>query len=78
MLVYAIILRWYTAKVRNYNEKANLMRENVGKRVLSEFLSFLKYKVDNDLLTMEEVESMARELADIICMLGCPTCGGKG
>lgn len=68
------------------------MRDNVGKRVLSEFLSFLKYKVDNDLLTMEEVESIARvieenltligtagdsarELADIICRLGCPNCG---
>lgn len=70
MLVYAIILRWYTAKVRNYNEKANLMRENVGKRVLSEFLSFLKYKVDNDLLTMEEVESMARVVEENLNLLG--------
>ena len=46
------------------------MRENVGKRVLSEFLSFLKYKVDNDLLTMEEVESMARVVEENLNLLG--------
>ena len=46
------------------------MRDNVGKRVLSEFLSFLKYKVDNDLLTMEEVESMARAIEENLTILG--------
>lgn len=46
------------------------MRDNIGKRVLSEFLSFLKYKVDNDLLTMEEVESMARVVEENLHVLG--------
>lgn len=46
------------------------MRENVGKLILSEFLSYLKYKVDNDLLTMEEVESIVRTLEDNLTVLG--------
>lgn len=46
------------------------MRDNVGKRVLSEFLSFLKYKVDNDLLTMEEVESIARVIEENLTLIG--------
>lgn len=36
------------------------MQRNTGKRILSEFFSFLQYKVDNDLLTMDEVESMSK------------------
>ena len=46
------------------------MRDNIGKHILSEFLSFLKYKVDNDLLTMEEVESMARAMEENMTVLG--------
>ena len=30
--------------------------------MLLEFLDFLKYKIENDLLTMEEVESLARTI----------------
>ena len=46
------------------------MRENVGKRILSEFLSYLKYKVDNDLVTMEEVESVLRMIEESLTVLG--------
>lgn len=46
------------------------MQEKVGKKLLSEFLSYLQYKVDNDLLTMEEVESMARSIEENITILG--------
>lgn len=46
------------------------MQENVGKKMLSEFLSYLQYKVDNDLLTMEEVECMARGIEENLTLLG--------
>ena len=46
------------------------MQENIGKRILSEFLAYLKYKVDNDLLTMGEVESMAKAVEENISLLG--------
>ncbi len=46
------------------------MRDNVGKKILSEFLGFIRYKVDNDLLTMEEVESMAKAIEDNLTILG--------
>ena len=45
------------------------MLENVGKRILSEFLSYLKYKVDNDLLTMEEVESISKAIEENLTVL---------
>ena len=32
--------------------------QRLGKKFLSEFLGFLKYKVDHDLLTLDEVESI--------------------
>ena len=46
------------------------MQENVGKKILSEFLSFLKYKVDNDLLTMAEIESICRAIEENMTVLG--------
>ena len=46
------------------------MQDNVGKKILSEFLSFLKYKVDNDLLTMEEVESLVKTIEGNLTVLG--------
>lgn len=42
----------------------------LGKKLLLEFLSFLKYKVDNDLLTMEEVDSIVKTIDDNIRVLG--------
>ena len=46
------------------------MQDNVGKKILSEFLSFLKYKVDNNLLTMEEVESLVKTIEENLTVLG--------
>ena len=46
------------------------MQDNVGKRILSEFLDFMKYKVDNDLLTMEEVESIAKTIEENLDLAG--------
>ncbi len=46
------------------------MQKFNGKRVLSEFLSFLKYKVDNDLLTMDEVESIAHTIEEGLILRG--------
>ncbi|MBR5660595.1 MAG: hypothetical protein IKW99_03500 [Bacteroidales bacterium] len=46
------------------------MNPEAGKIILSEFLAFLKYKVDNDLLTMEEVDSLAKAFADNIRLTG--------
>lgn len=40
------------------------------KVIVSEFLGFLKYKVDNDLLTMEEVESLAKAMEEGLEMMG--------
>ena len=31
---------------------------NLGKKILSDFLGFLKYKVDNDLLTIDEISAI--------------------
>lgn len=46
------------------------MRENVGKRLLLELLDFLRYKVDNDLMTMEDIESLARVIEEHLPLLG--------
>lgn len=46
-------------------EKSNTMKE-----IVSEFLAFLKYKVDNDILTMEEVESMCKLFEKELMLIG--------
>lgn len=46
------------------------MRNNIGKTILSEFLDYLQYKVKNDLLTMEEVESLARIVEENLPLQG--------
>ena len=46
------------------------MQDNVGKRLLLEFLDFLRYKVDNDLMTMEDIESLARVIEEHLPLLG--------
>ena len=43
-----------------YNKETNERR--FGKKILSDFLGFLKYKVDNDQLTVEEEQAMLRIL----------------
>ena len=42
--------------MQSYDKKAD--EKKLGRKFLSEFLSFLKYKVDHDLLTLDEVELM--------------------
>lgn len=46
------------------------MQNNVGKRIVLEFLDYLKYKVDNDLLTMEEIRSLAYAVEENLMLLG--------
>ena len=46
------------------------MRDNVGKRILLEFIDFFRYKVENDLLTMQEMESLARTIEENVKLLG--------
>lgn len=36
--------------------------KRIGRQILSDFLGFLKYKVDHDLLTLDEVEQIANVL----------------
>lgn len=40
------------------------------KETLSEFLGFLKYKVDNEILTLEEVQSIAMVVAENLRLSG--------
>lgn len=46
------------------------MRENIAKELLLEFLSFLKFKIDNDALTLEELQDMARAVAEDLPLQG--------
>lgn len=46
------------------------MQEKVCKKIVLEFLAFLRYKVKNDLLTMEEIESLARMFEENLTVLG--------
>ncbi len=50
-----------------------LMKEpntDASKRVVLEFLDFLRYKIENDLLTMGEVESFAKVISERVLLLG--------
>lgn len=44
--------------MQNYNNSSE--KENLGKKIVLEFLDFLRYKVENDKLTIEETESLAK------------------
>jgi len=46
------------------------MRNNLAKRLLSESLSFLLYKIDNDLLTMEEMDSLSKTVETNLKLIG--------
>lgn len=49
----------------------NLRKDaSAGKIILLEFLDFLRFKISNDLLTMEEVEGMARMVEESLPMVG--------
>ena len=40
---------------------SNNNKYEVAKKLVLEFLDFLKYKVENDLLTMDDIDSIAKE-----------------
>lgn len=42
----------------------------IGKQLLPDFLGFLKYKVDNDKLTLEEAENLLKVFSDGIHLCG--------
>lgn len=46
------------------------MQENLIKKILTEYLDFLKYKINNDLLTMQEVNSFAETIESNLTVLG--------
>ena len=46
------------------------MQQKVGKKILLEILSFLRYKIENDFLTMEEVESVSKVIENSLVVLG--------
>lgn len=52
------------------NYENNHKEENFGKKILSEFLGFLKYKVDNDELTTDEVDSLVRSIVACTDLVG--------
>lgn len=41
-----------------------------GKKILLDFIDFFRFKVENDLLTMEEVEGAARLLEKCLPLIG--------
>ena len=43
---------------------------NIGKRIVLEFLDFLRFKVENDRLTMEDTEAIARTLESSLDLTG--------
>ena len=46
------------------------MQNNLAKRLVTEFLDYMKFKVDNDLLTMEEVDSIAKAIEEKMNIIG--------
>ena len=46
------------------------MKERTVKEIVSDFLGFLKYKVDNDALTMEDVKALAHAIMNCLPISG--------
>ena len=54
--------------MQKYN---NMPKEqNIGKKIVLEFLDFLRFKIENDELTMEETESLARTMEINLQLMG--------
>lgn len=45
-------------------------RPEVAKKIVLEFLDFLKYKIENDRLTMEDIDSIARVIKEDMKIVG--------
>ena len=48
----------------------NEHNNEASKQLLLEFLDFFRYKIENDLLTMGEVESLAKAISERVLLLG--------
>lgn len=44
--------------------------QSIGKKIALEFLDYLRFKIESDSLTMEEVESIARAFEGSLCLTG--------
>lgn len=44
--------------------------EKVGKQIILEFIDYIRYKVENDVLTLEEAESIAKTLGCGLNLMG--------
>ena len=60
-----MLCRWNTANIVNMSEDSNLV-----KKLLSDYLGFLKYKVDHDKMTLEEEQAFVRLIEKNIPLLG--------
>ena len=49
--------------------------EKVGKQIILEFIDYVRYKVENDALTLEEAESIAKTLGYGLNLMGACRCG---
>lgn len=54
--------------MQSYENKPK--EQGVAKRILLEFLDFLRYKIENDKLTMGEVDSLSRILQENLPLFG--------
>ncbi len=62
---------WYNyvdGTMQKYEEE--LKGQGVGKKIIVDFLDYLKYKVESDSLTLEEVDSIAKALMENVSLTG--------
>ena len=46
--------------------------QNNGKRIILEFIDFIRFKIENDSLTMQEAESIAKTFMENLNLSGTP------
>ena len=54
--------------MQSYENKSK--EQSLGKRILLEFIDFLKYKIENDRLTLGEMDSIVRIIEDQLVLSG--------
>lgn len=54
--------------MQNYKEKPK--EQSVGKRIILEFLDFLRFKIENDSLTLDEMDSIAQTIQENLVLYG--------
>lgn len=45
-------------------------KENIGKKIILDFLDFIRFKVENDTLTLEETESLSHMFENNLILTG--------